>query len=140
MIIGFLISFAALQANAASFRCQSDKEIMTEGEESVKEVVIYRIESLDSSVVASNLSSTADVFPDDGTGTIAVSFSNQCDNMYGVVFKTTEVEHLTSGRKSEITGEVSFDWIGKIGGEEKANLTCQLISDSEAAKALGINQ
>lgn len=137
-IVGLFIFISALQAHAISLRCQSDKAILTEGESVVNEVVVYRIDSSDPSIVASNLSSTVDMFSNEGSATVNVSFSNQCDNEYSVSFETVEIQKLAAGEKSQINGLASFDWIGKVDGEEKANLTCQLISDSQAALELGI--
>lgn len=99
----------AISAQAANLSCVTQKVLETSNGP-VTAFTLTDIEKSDSEMESSLPDqNTLSGFMSDEAGLVTgASFSNECDNMYDVVFKTDEFNAAVSGAAYTITGQIDF--------------------------------
>ena len=124
VIILSLVLFS-LSAQAASLACFTQKPLET-STGPVSAFTLTDIEKSDSEMESSLPDeNTLSAFMSDAAGLLTgASFSNECDNMYDVVFKTDAFRAIVSGAALSLTGQIDFS--SSDGTSSSASMECRV--------------
>lgn len=119
-----MFSFAV---QATNLTCVTQKPLET----STGPVTIFTLSGIEKTEYAMESSlpdqNTLSDFTSDKTGSlIGASFSNECDNMYDVVFKAEAFKAVVSGAALSIVGQIDFSSADGI--SSGAQINCQVDS------------
>lgn len=118
----FLFTFSA---QAASLACFTQKPLETSAGP-VTAFTLTDIEKSDSEMKSSLPDeNTLSAFMSDAAGLLTgASFSNECDNMYDIVFKTDAFKAIVSGAAFSLTGQIDFS--SSDGTSSSTSIECQV--------------
>ena len=129
VIILFLVLFS-LSSQAASLACFTQKPLET-STGPITEFTLTDIEKndfeMESSLPDQN---TLASFASDEAGLVTgAAFSNECDNMYEIVFKTDAFKAVISGTAFSLTGQIDFS--SSDGTSSSTSIECRVYSTGE---------
>lgn len=124
LIILSLVLFS-FSAQAASLACFTQKPLET-STGPVTAFTLTDIEKSDSEMESSLPDeNTLSAFTSDAAGLLTgASFSNECDNMYDIVFKADAFKAVVSGAALSLTGQIDFS--SSDGSSSSALIECRV--------------